>query len=256
MKKLPLALTAGAFTLALAACGGQPRPAGPPTQVINRVLQNAPGAAQPSAVVKTELAFARAAREEGQWTAFRQYVAPGAILHGRNGGIDAATWLAPLSDPEQAVQWAPKTVVMSCDGSLAVSLGRYQDPEGIVGDFVTVWERQPDLQYRWVYDVGGPDVPQPPPRRQFEDGDIVVTAIDAVEGLVATCPRAGTAIPPPPSDSAVGMRAEDAKLSGDGTLRWRWQHRGESEKYVAAEYFYNGEWVTAVEEVLASPAEE
>ena len=144
---------------------------------------------------------------------------------------------------------------MSCDGSLAVSLGRFQDPDGVVGNFVTVWERQPNLEYRWVYDVGGPDVPQPPPRKQFEDGDIVVTAIDAVEGLVATCPRAGETVPAPPANSPVGQKAEDAKLSKDGTLRWRWQHRGEGEKYVAAEYFYNGQWVTAIEESLASAPE-
>ncbi|QFT76658.1 hypothetical protein [Erythrobacter sp. THAF29] len=254
MKYATTIALSGALALTLSACAGGQRP-GPPPQVIDRALKTAPGAAQPSTVVATEIAFARVAKEKGQWTAFREFAAPGAMLHGRNGAFTAEAFLAQQSDPEKAVQWAPRTIVMSCDGALAVSLGRYQDPEGLVGNFVTVWERQSDNAYKWVYDVGGPDTPQPPPRKEIEDGDIVVTAIDAVQGLVATCPRAGEAIPPPPADSSVGVRAQDAKTSRDGTLRWRFEHRGEGEKFIAAEYFYNGQWVTAIEESLASSPE-
>ena len=47
----------------------------------------------------------------------------------------------------------------------------------------------------------------------------------------------------------------EAKMSRDGTLRWRYEHRGEGEKFFAAEYFYNGRWVTAIEESLASGSE-
>lgn len=245
----------GALAISLSACAGKKRP-GPPMQIIDRALKSAPGAAQPSTIVATEIAFARMAKEQGQWTAFREFAAPGAMLHGQNGGIPAMAWLAELADPAQSVEWAPRTVVMSCDGAVAVSQGRYRDPEGLVGNFITVWERQADNSYKWVYDVGGPDVPQPPPRKEFEDGNIVVTAIDAVQGLVATCPRGGETVPPPPANSPVGERAVDAKLSKDGTLRWRWQHRGKNEKYVAAEYYYNGQWVTAIEESLASSIEE
>lgn len=240
--------------LALAACSGGARP-GPPRHIIDRALKTAPGAAQPSTVVATEIAFARMAKEKGQWTAFRAFAAPGAMLHGRNGAIPADAFLTGLSDPEQAVQWAPRTIVMSCDGALAVSVGRFRDPEGIVGNFVTVWERQPGGVYKWVYDVAGPDVPQPPPRKDIEDGDIVVTALDSVKGLVATCPRAGETVPPPPANSIVAEGAGEATMSRDGTLRWRYEHRGEGEKFFAAEYFYNGRWVTAIEESLASGSE-
>ena len=38
---------------------------------------------------------------------------------------------------------------------LAVSQGRYRDPEGKVGNFVTVWERQGNGEYRYVFDAGG-----------------------------------------------------------------------------------------------------
>lgn len=243
-------ITLLASAAALASCG-TPGQRGPSDRVIARALTGAPGEAQPSTIVSTEIAFARAAREEGQWTAFREFAAPGALIHGVNGVIEAAPWLAALEDPEEAVQWGPRTVVMSCDGSIAISQGRFRTPEDMVGKFVTVWERQPDRTYRYVYDVAAPDVPQPPPRKQIEDGDIVVTAIDTVEGMVATCPRAGEPTPPPPARSAVAQRPGDVRQSRDGTLRWRFQHRGEGERYVVAEYYFAGEWVTAIEETLA-----
>lgn len=235
--------------LALTACASQ-RPKGPPAAVINRVLAGAPGAGQPSTIVAAEIAFARAAREQGQWTAFRQFAAPGALLHGANGPFPIEPWLATQTDPPEAVQWEPRAVVVSCDGALAVSQGRYRDPAGKVGNFVTVWERQSSGEYRYVFDAGGDDVPQPPPRPKVEDGDIVVTSIDAVLGLVASCPRGGSEIPPPPAIPVGEDGKTDAKLSRDGTLRWRWEHRADGTRYAKAEYFYEGRWLTAFEQTL------
>lgn len=243
------------LALGLAACsgsGGPPRPTKRQMAQIERALVSAPGAAQPSTIVATELAFSRAARDKGQWTAFRQFLAPGALLHGADGPFPIAPWLATRKDPPAAVQWAPRVVVMACDGATAVSQGRYRDPAGKVGTFVTVWERQPDGAYRYVYDVAGDDVPQPAPRPAVEEGDYVVTAIDAVEGLVATCPRAGsgTTPPPPPTpDVGAGGKA-GAALSKDRTLRWRWEHRADGTRGVAADYFWQGRWVTAIEQTL------
>lgn len=247
-----IALVVMATTLVSCSSG---RPRGPSNSIIERSLAGAPGEAQPSRIVSTEIAFARSARDNGQWTAFAEFAAPGALIHGTGGVIEAAPWLEQQRDPDQAVQWGVRTVVMSCDGELALSQGRFRNPQGIVGNYVTAWQRQSDRTYRYVYDVGGPDVPQPPPRRQIEDGDIVVTAIDSVEGLIATCPRAGETIPTPPAGSPVGARPQDVMQSRDGTLRWRFEHRaaadGASEKYVVAEYYYLGAWETVIEESLA-----
>ncbi|MFY7746408.1 MAG: hypothetical protein ACOVQY_13335 [Erythrobacter sp.] len=239
-----------AIPLGLTACAGS-RPKGPPAAVINRVLTSAPGAGQPSKIVAAEIAFARAAREQGQWTAFRMFAAPGALLHGGNGPFPIEPWLATQTDPPQAVQWEPRTVVVSCDGALAVSQGRSREPDGTVGNFVTVWERQPDGNYRYVFDAGGPDVPQPPPKKPVEgEGGIVVTAMDAVLGLVASCPRGGSAIPPPPPIPVGEDGKTDARLSRDGTLRWRWEHRADGTRFAAAEYFYEGRWLTAFEQSI------
>ena len=94
-----------------------------------------------------------------------------------------------------------------------------------------------------------------PPRPDFQDGDIVVTAIDLVEGLIATCPGDNQTIPPPPPIPVGEEGAADAQLARDGTLRWRWEHRADGTKYVTAQYFYLGEWLTAIEESLTSPLE-
>ena len=239
--------------VSLTACAGGQQRRGPPVKVINQVLATAPGAAQPSAIVKTEIAYAKAAQETGQYSAGVEFGIPGALLHGRNGPVSFAALAQALPNPEKATEWGPRTVVMSCDGALALSQGRFRDAEGFVGNYVTTWVRQKDNSYKWSYDVAGRDDPQPPPRPQFEEGDIVVTAINSIRGLVATCPPRGTAAPPPPPMPIGEDGKSDAQLSRDGTLRWRWEHREDGIKYVKAEYFYEGAWVTAFEESLASP---
>ena len=246
-------VTLGALALALSACagnGGPPKPSQRALAMIDRALATAPGAAQPSTIVATELAFSRAARERGQWTAFRLYAAPGALLHGQNGPFPIEPWLATQTDPPAAVQWEPRAVVISCDGAVAVSQGRLTTPEGKVGNFVTVWERQADGEYRYVFDAGGLDVPQPPPKKPVEDGAIVVTAIDAVLGMVASCPRGGAPVPPPPAIPLGEDGKADARLSKDSTLRWRWEHRADGTRYAAAEYFTEGRWKPAFEQSL------
>lgn len=248
-----------AITVLVAACSGQggpPKPTKRQMAQIGRALETAPGAAQPSTIVAAEIAFSRAAKERGQWTAFRLYAAPGALLHGGNGPFAIEPWLATQKDPPAAVQWEARTVVMSCDGATAVSQGRYRDPQGKVGNFVTVWERQSDGSYKYIYDAGGDDVPQPAPRPQVEDGDYVVTAIDAVQGLVATCPRGGPGSTPPPPAIPIGDDGKaDAKLSKDGTLRWRWEHRADGTRYTAADYIYQGRWLTGIEQSLVPTAD-
>ncbi|XUU61259.1 hypothetical protein ACRAQ6_03025 [Erythrobacter sp. HA6-11] len=253
MKRLALLIV---LTATLAACGQQrPRI---PDQVINRALAGAPGEAQPSEVVKAELEFARAARDTGQWTAFRSFAAPGAIIHGRNGPIVADPWLASQSNPEKAVQWEPRAVWMSCDGALAVSSGRFVDPEGLVGTYVTVWERQNDRSYKWTYDVASPDNPQPPAREPLPDlgpEDIVVTRMDSIRGLVAHCPRAGESVPAAPAVTITDDASQGGRMSRDGTLRWRWEHNGPGQRRVVVDWLTPGKWEVGLDQALPAPEE-
>lgn len=240
------------FALTLAACSGSPRPSYR-ENVINRALSGAPGQAQPSKIVAREIEFARAAREEGQWTAFLAFSAPGALIHGPQGPLVASTWLAGRANPAEAVQWEPRTIWMSCDGKLAVSQGRFTDPNGLVGNFHTVWTEQPDRQYLWVYDGGAPDNPQPPPRVDVEDGDIVVTSIDAVRTDIAHCPKRGEEMPVAPAVSLTDEYQSGGGISPDGTLQWRWEHYPDGKRRIMVNILKRDGWQNALDETFPDP---
>lgn len=159
-------------------------------------------AANPSAVIATEIAFARAARSEGQWTAFRDYAAPDAVMFVPQA-VAATDWLKGRPDPAQAVEWQPHEVWMSCDGTLAVTTGAWQRQDGSHGYFTTAWARQEDGEYRWTMDQG-----------DVLDG--AMPAPDMISGHVASCDP----LPPaaPSTDAAGGVWTSGK--SRDGTLGW------------------------------------
>lgn len=172
------ALAATALVLTLASCaGGPPRT---PRGLIDYALANSPNNASPGKIVATELAFARLAREKGQWTAFREYATDDAVMFVPEP-VNARDWLAKQKDPAEAVQWQPHQVWMSCDGSMAVTKGAWQRPDGSFGYFTTVWERQQDGEYKWVLDQG--DVLAEP-----------LVAPDIIQSTVADCPRPEDAV--------------------------------------------------------------
>ena len=144
----------------------------------------------PGRVAAADFAFAKMAREEGTWTAFRAYAAPDALMDTADGYAPATQVLAGRADPAEPIRWAPTDVWSSCDGKLAVTLGRFRRPNGLVGDYITVWELQPDNSYKWIYDTGTPDNPQPAPQvaKDIPEDAIVVPGLTAIQGRVADCP--------------------------------------------------------------------
>lgn len=166
------------IALLLASCaagGGRPSD----RERYNRVMGNP--VANPSAIVQAELAFARLAQEKGQWTAFRETASDDAIMFTPNL-VNAQEWLKSKADPSQAVTWQPHHIYMSCDGSMAVSTGAWQNAKGESGHFTTIWQQQdfgqrrPDkpIEWKWVFDDGQAlDTPLPEP--------------DYVETDVASC---------------------------------------------------------------------
>lgn len=220
---------------------------------IDRALAGAPGKAQPGKIVAREIEFARAARERGQWTAFREFAADGAILHGRDGPIEAESWLRSQKNPADAVRWSPRAVWMSCDASLAVSRGRFVDPNGKVGTFVTVWQLQGDGSHRWIYAAGALDDPQPPKARQAEQTEILVTAPELISGRVADCPKGSEKPGPAPLlvADADGARS-DTRQSRDATLVWRWDHGFDGGRRFTAQYWSEGRWQTVVDQAWSA----
>ncbi len=161
------------------------------------------GAANPSAIVAAEIAFARAAREKGQWTAFRETAAPGAEMFVQRRS-DAHAWLKGQADPAVAIAWQTHEVVMSCDGTHALATGAWQR-ESRFGEFLTVWLRQDKSGgYKWLVNQGS-DLAQP------------IEPPEMIAGKIADCaPGAG---PVPASPLPAGVDAKEG-ASPDRTLQW------------------------------------
>ena len=199
----------GAFLLAGAAVAMLAAPAG----AEKRRRPAGPGTANPSELIATEIAFARAAREDGQWTAFRKFADDEAVMFVPQP-VMAKDWLKGQQDPAQPVQWEPYQVWMSCDGTLGVTKGAWHRPDGSVGYFTTIWKQQKKGEYRWVLDQG--DALSEP-----------LVKPDWLSASVADCPQRGSG-PPPHSGNEDREKRREAGMTGygqadDGTLRWSYK---------------------------------
>jgi hypothetical protein len=204
-----------AAAIALAACGGSSGSNGPRPQL--RPV------AEPSAVIATELAFARAAQERGQWTAFADYAANDAIMFVPEP-VNARDWLKKQRNPAQSLTWQPYQVWSSCDGSLAVTKGGWTRPDGTVGYFTTVWQRQGrDRGYKWVLDQG--DTLAEP-----------LEAPDFLQAQVADCRRG--------ANGDAGTAA--ARSSNDGTLRYQWNIADDGTRRLTVDMLIDGEMKTVL----------
>jgi hypothetical protein len=222
--------------LALAACGGGPGGPGGGRDLSRRLRP----IAEPGEIVANELAFARAAQDKGQWTAFAQYAADDAVMFAPQPVL-ARQWLKGRANPAQAVKWQPYQVWSSCDGTLAVTKGAWQRPDGSVGYFTTIWQRQKDGYYKWVLD-GGDTLKQP------------LAEPDLVQTDVADCPARGQFRGRPlkndqfPIATVSGTLEERSGQSVDGTLAWASHYAADGSRTVTVSLSKGG----AMKEVLRS----
>jgi hypothetical protein len=155
-------------------------------------------------VVDAERAYAAMAQSQGQWTAFRATLAPGATLFVPDP-VDAAHWLGGRKDPPIAVKWRPAEAYQSCDGTTAATTGPWERPAN-VGYFTTVWSRTGG-EWRWKVDFGDrlPTALPPAPQK--------------VRVRSASCRKANPALLPKPGHTkAIGEGS-----SPDHSLEWRLQ---------------------------------
>jgi len=194
-------LLAACAALALAGCASGPQRQ-PMSDGARALLR-----ASPSAVIAAEMAFARMAREQGTWTAFRYYAASDA-LRPSPGWTNVHQSLSGAADPAQPIVRAPDAVWMSCDGSFAASTGEATLSDGRPSRFLTIWQRQGNGEYRWVLDQG------------FDSEGIEKTS-DMIAGKTAECARPEASGDRPRRDFGV-RRGENwsAGASNDATLRW------------------------------------
>jgi len=185
-------------------------------------------AAEPSmTAIDAERAFVADAQKLGQWTAFRKYAADDAEMYVPQR-VNAQEFLKDLKDPPASVFWWPGKSFVSCDGSYAVNTGPWVRQYGkAVGYFTTVWKRQADGSWKWIYD-GGDGLAT----ARAEGGDIK-PSLASCEGKPAGLPS--------------------ASKSPDGSLAWTIEVGGAGQRSFRA-FVWNGkEYQRVIEDVAAPP---
>jgi hypothetical protein len=172
-------------------------------------------AAAPADAVEAERAFAAMAQTQGQNTAFRAYAAPEAVMFTPQP-VPAHDFLKGRPDPPPGLMWWPSHSYVSCDGRVAVNTGPWLSGGGRKhGYFMTVWVKQPDGSWRWVYDAGNSE-PKPAPA-----GDRAIVVRPDCSA------RARRLEPPGPS---VGPEQRGYGRSPDGSLVWEWTSKKGGER--------------------------
>jgi hypothetical protein len=153
--------------------------------------------------VDAERAFAADAKTIGQWTAFRKWSTDDAVMFVPQPA-NAHDFLKDRKDPPNAIDWWPTASYISCDGKMAVNTGGWKRPDGSVGYFSTVWQRQLDGGWKWSVD-GGDALQAARPRP-----------------IAPTVKRASCNGTPPGDNSLPSGTDLGAGLSADKTLGWMW----------------------------------
>ena len=193
--------------------------------------------ANSSAVLVAEIAFARLAQDEGQWTAFRETASDDALMFVPQATL-AQAWLKGRADPAQAVKWQPHKLFMACDGRTGASTGSSQFPGGATGYYTTVWQnlekpraKKPD--WKWVLDHGAL---LKEPR----------AADDMISSRTAVCtgnPKAALGDipfgPPRKGEKSATPATSGARASADGTMVWRWEVRSDGSRTISID-LWNG----------------
>ncbi|MCE9523678.1 MAG: DUF4440 domain-containing protein [Alphaproteobacteria bacterium] len=112
--------------------------------------------ASPVAVVGAERAFAADAQARGWIAAFKTYAAPDAVVF-RPDPMNAQQSLADQPDEpaDRSLSWWPVWAGMSVSGDLGFTTGPYAAGDAAFGHYFTVWAKQADGSWRWIFD-GGP----------------------------------------------------------------------------------------------------
>jgi ketosteroid isomerase-like protein len=115
-------------------------------------------------VVETERAFSKASEEKGTRESFFEYIAEDGILF-RPTAVNGKRWMRqnplPPSTKRSLLIWTPVYADISQAGDLAYTTGPWefkQDSKdtrpAAFGNFITVWKKQPNGQWRFVVDLG------------------------------------------------------------------------------------------------------
>ncbi len=165
-------------------------------------------------IVAAERAFAADAPSMGIAGSFNKWSVPEAIVIG--GGqaqrIGEAYPDGPRPADEPLLEWWPNFAGISRSGDLGFTTGGVAVNGRRTGHYFTVWKRQPDGAWKWVYDGGSgasaADVPGP----DSEPVILPVAPLPQVHRNPAL-ETPGVAPPPPAEQAMAEVRDQEAALA-------------------------------------------
>lgn len=112
----------------------------------------------PAPVIAAERAFAARAGEIGWVPAFREFTAPDGLMPGPQGYVSAPERLAQTPDDgNHELAWWPAFAGIARSGDIGFTAGpvSFDASRSPVIYYFTIWRRQADGSWKWIYD-GGP----------------------------------------------------------------------------------------------------
>ena len=111
-------------------------------------------------LVETEIAFAKTAEMKGTKAAFLEFLADEGIIFQPTEINGKQFWNARPDSPA-LLSWRPNWADISSDGKLGYTTGGWEyrvngktDEPSAFGEYVTIWQKQPDGKFKAVLDIG------------------------------------------------------------------------------------------------------
>ena len=152
----------------------------------------------PEPVVAAERAFAADGYALGVKKSFLAHMADDAILMTPDPASARETFLASPDDSPDAprLEWWPTWAGISASGDLGFTTGPYSVGGKRRGHYFTVWKKQADGQWKWVFDGGVGSDPSASPGPDATPGYLIAPKVPGLypEGAWAKVQAAETAL--------------------------------------------------------------
>lgn len=172
-------------------------------------------------VIAAERAFASQARETGWVEAFEAYAAPDAILlqAGPTNALEAMAGIDPANRGDTSLGWSPSLAGASDSGELGFTTGPYNGDGTAFGQYFTVWKRQPDGSWKWIYDGG---INQIEPQTLDPEGEVITIlpgaeSTDPAVDVAAAEAALAAAAAANPGEAFAGVLASQGRVNRDNT---------------------------------------
>jgi ketosteroid isomerase-like protein len=178
-----------------------------------------------------EREFAAYAAEQGWAEAFRKYSTPDGQMAGARGIATTAAALEGAPAGDRSLAWWPVLAGIARSGDFGFTTGSFSidATRAPRGQYFTVWKRQPDGSWRWIFD-GGPGSVLDPVAEGPPDSAVAaipvaaqgtgsaVEAVRQVQALEAGIPTAGDLAPHLAADARVFRRKRPRAEGGAASV--------------------------------------